>query len=147
MQGQAFAGLVDAALQDGIRHAPQPAHEGEEFADPHMAVEWRVLLHVADAPAGFLAILDDVDPADADGSRAWPEIAGDDAKDRCLARSVGTEQADHFAVMHREGDIRDGRVAAVAFPQPLDGDDRQAGWHRIAVSLPPAGCAAILAQS
>src|SRR3954452_13600773 len=106
MQGQAFASLVDAALQDGIRHAAQPAHEGQEFADPHMTVKWRVLLHVTDAPAGFLAILDDVDPADEDCSGAWSEIAGDDAEDGCLARSVGTEQADYFAVMHRERDVR-----------------------------------------
>ena len=95
------------------RHAAQLAREGEVVGDRHVHVERRVLGQKPDPLADLVRLGDGVDPPDLDRAGARPEIAGEDAQGRRLARSVEPEEPDGLAVVDLERDRTERSFTAV----------------------------------
>jgi dihydroorotase len=109
------AGIAEGALD--LRHEPQ------ELADPHAVVERRIFRHVANERPSGERIFADLDAADAHSSRRGRQIAGEDAQDRALARSVRPEKADNLAFIDRKRDAAHRDAAAITLHQIFDDDN------------------------
>ena len=133
---------LDCALHR-LRRRPdreplQLCHEDEEFADAHPSIEGGVLRHVADATARRERVVDDVQPGDAGSSGGRPQVAGEDAKDRGLARTVRAEEPHDLTGLDLERDAIDGQSGSVPLAELLGDDD---GGHagRAPRAAGPAG--------
>ena len=110
-------------------------HEVEKLADPHVVVERRVLGHVTYRAADGERVAHHVMAGyfDAPGSRH--KIAGEHAKNRALARTIRSEQADNLALLDGKGNVRDGAPRPVPLGYLLS---QHNGSHR-ASQNPNAG--------
>jgi hypothetical protein len=90
-------------------------HEAQEFENRHVIIERRFLRHVTDRAADRERIGDDVKTGYFDAAGGGHKIARQHAKDRALARSIGSEQADDLARFNGKGNVGHG----AARPIPL----------------------------
>jgi len=104
--------------------AAQPCHEAEELVDPHMAVERYGLRHVADLAPGGQTVAHDVVPGDGDPAGRRRDIARQHSQEGRLARTVGSEQAEHLAAVDAQIEVIDRRQGRVVLTNPF-GEDRR----------------------
>ena len=94
----------------------------EIFLHRHVHIKRRDLGHIADAGLGGPGLLLDVMAVDNDGAARRRKVAGDHVHGGGFARAVGPEQAVDAAVLHREADVIDRHMRAVALGQVADFD-------------------------
>src|SRR5262249_23645408 len=98
----------------------QPLDAGPEkqvFHDAHFPVQRAVLRHVADSPADFDGLPEDVKSVDGGFARGSGEVAGEDAHGGRFAGAVGSQEADNLPGGDVEGNVLHGGIIAVVLGQ------------------------------
>src|SRR5258707_13220761 len=118
----------------------KPADELEKLAALQPAVEPRVLVQVAQAPAQLGLVHPDIDPGDRRATRRRSGQPGQYPDRRRLARAVGTEQAEDRSLGNVQVEAVEGKDGAEVLRQPAYFDRRPScGWRGChhASSRPP----------
>ena len=108
----------------GGQHAFQLRHEVEIFPDGHVGIEGRRFRQVAGAPLRFNRLVEDVEAGDNGLALGGRHVAGEDPHRRRLAGAVLSQEPENFAAFDAEGEVVDGRDAAVAFREVLNLNQR-----------------------
>jgi len=106
--------VADAAAAVAAAEALELGAEFQVFADAHVLVERDVFRHVADFPACFDGLAEDVVVGDGGGAGGGRQVAGEHPQGGGFARTVRAEEADDFAARHGKADAADRFVAGVS---------------------------------
>ena len=87
--------------------------EREVFVHRHFAVERGDFRQIADRPLDLHRLVEAVVSRHSGGARRGGKSTREDPHRRRLARAVGAEKGEHFALLDGERHVRDGRLCPV----------------------------------
>ena len=90
---------VVVLLDGGVEHGGE---ETQVLLDRHVLIEREAARHVADVLADLLVVLHHVEPIHYGLARVGQQQGGEDAEQRGLASSVGTDESENLALLHVE---------------------------------------------
>jgi hypothetical protein len=131
-QAALFHDRVHALARTFPGQALQLGAKPQILPHPHLRMQRIVLRHVADAAANLPRVRENIQARHARRAGGGRQEAGEDAHRGAFARAVRAEQADDLAAPDREGKIRYGGVARVAFGQVLNFN------HQLVAHVPAA---------
>src|SRR5579863_574299 len=95
--------------------AAQSAHQLEILQTGKKRIQVRLFRHISDQALITRQILSDIFSAEEKFSARWLQQARDDLHRRALSRAVRPEISKHFAQVHFEAHVLEGRHRAIAF--------------------------------
>src|SRR5260221_160805 len=123
-----------------IVDAVEPRDEAQMLFDRQVLEQMRFVRHERQPALGLERIVDEVVRVDAHVPRRRPQDAGQRAQRRRLARAVGPDEADDFAVGDLEREVVDGREGAgcrgIGAAEVVDGNGH---WSRRYVTIRGSG--------
>ena len=117
LQKTALDHLADPLPRFAARQAFETRAVGEVLADPHLGIERHVFRQVAQILARRDRIGHQILAVDGDATASRWQKAGDHPQRRRLSRTVGAQDADDLALVHRERNVIDRHVLTIATSQ------------------------------
>ncbi len=122
--GAALADEGDALFQLRAGEAFEAADEAQVLGGLHLEIERRRFGQIADAPAHFEGLGEDVVARDRGRSRGGREEAGEHAHGGGFTGAVGAQEAYDLAFVYGEGDVVNGGGAGVTLGQVCNSNHR-----------------------